>query len=220
MNAAQLRISRTLWRAREVRAYREWRRLVNKGASSAVGSKRQLAHAAWEKAHKERVRRDKQIAGLRPVKISTAGLRFIIREEGERNRPYDDSEGYATTGVGHLIRKASVRTLTLAERQKWTLTDAEVMTLLAHDLDRFERAVRKAIKGVSGVTQAMFDAMVSLAFNIGEGGFATSSVAREIRAGNFRAAASAFMMWDRPAVLEPRREREVHLFLTSNYTTT
>jgi lysozyme len=60
----------------------------------------------------------------------------------------------------------------------------------------------------------MFDACVSLAFNIGADGFARSTVAREIRAGNKRAAADAFLNWSHPSELRDRRRRERSLFLS------
>src|SRR6202035_3888215 len=42
-----------------------------------------------------------------------------------------------------------------------------------------------------------FDALVSLCFNIGAGGFHSSTVLRQHRAGNYAAAADAFLMWDK-----------------------
>jgi lysozyme len=41
-----------------------------------------------------------------------------------------------------------------------------------------------------------FDAMVSLAFNIGSRAFRSSTVLRQHRAGNYLAAGDAFLMWD------------------------
>ena len=56
----------------------------------------------------------------------------------------------------------------------------EVDTLLAKDLARFEPAVRKAFsgKGALKATHNRFNAALSLAFNIGAAGFASSTVYR------------------------------------------
>jgi GH24 family phage-related lysozyme (muramidase) len=46
-------------------------------------------------------------------------------------------------------------------------------------------------------TSNQFGAMVSLCFNIGSGAFASSTVLHRHRAGNYTAAADAFLMWDK-----------------------
>lgn len=74
------------------------------------------------------------------------------------------------------------------------ISEAEADGLLRRDLDRFEQAVDNAAPGAS---QAQFDAMVSLAFNIGVGAFLRSSVLRLHKAGDFRRAAEAFGMWNK-----------------------
>ena len=49
---------------------------------------------------------------------------------------------------------------------------------------------------------------MSLAFNIGAGGFVGSSVVRQINAGNMQAAADDFLLWDHPPELLGRRKGE------------
>jgi lysozyme len=56
--------------------------------------------------------------------------------------------------------------------------------------------------------------MVSLCFNIGVNGFAGSSVARDLNAGNVQAAADAFLLWDHPEELLGRRKVERAQFLS------
>lgn len=149
--------------------------------------------------------------------ISKAGLRFLIREEGVRPFAYNDPAGHATFGVGHLIHRGPV---TAEDRLKWGTPERPqpmkfVMDVLEHDLDTYEAAVDEAAHGRKRKRE--FDAMVSLAFNIGAGGFRTSTVAREFSAGHKQAAANAFLLWDNPSILRPRREREKRLFLTGQY---
>jgi hypothetical protein len=62
-------------------------------------------------------------------------------------------------------------------------------------------------------------AMVSLAYNIGLGGFRKSTVLRQHNAGNFQAAARAFALWNKAGGkilpgLTARRAREASLYLT------
>jgi lysozyme len=98
-----------------------------------------------------------------------------------------------------------------------TWTQAQCDERFATDLGRFERAVSAAI-GNAPTTQNQFDAMVSLAFNIGSAGFSGSTVARKHKAGDHAWAANAFLMWNKQkgAVLRGltrRREAERLLYL-------
>ncbi|EJX2352171.1 glycoside hydrolase family protein, partial [Salmonella enterica] len=62
-----------------------------------------------------------------------------------------------------------------------------------------------------------YDALCSLIFNIGASAFTGSSVRRYLNAGNYTAAADAFLKWPRagsnPTILAPRRGRERAMFL-------
>lgn len=94
------------------------------------------------------------------------------------------------------------------------ITEGQADTLLQQDLDRFEEAVAHAAPVAS---QNQFDAMVSLAFNIGIGAFLKSSVLREHLAGNSRGAAEAFGLWVNGGGrvlpgLQRRRAREAELY--------
>lgn len=155
-------------------------------------------------------------------RTSSEGREFLAREEGLVPFAYNDSEGHATFGVGHLLHLGNV---TAADRRKWgskskPKSRAYVMRVFARDLRVYEAAVRDAVGG-KRLRQFEFDALVSLCFNIGTGGLARSTVVKRIRegrgGGHFRAAGDAFLNWSKPAVLRPRRERERNLFLTGRY---
>jgi lysozyme len=151
------------------------------------------------------------------LRLSHHGAAFIASEEGVRTRPYVDSVGWATSGVGHLITPRH-RGVTADDVRRWTFpsTRAAIDYFRNHDVVTYERAVRQAI-GEHGLTQAQYDVCVSLAFNIGTGGFANSTVAREIRAGHMRAAGDAFLNWAHPSVLLGRRRRERARFLAGHW---
>lgn len=144
--------------------------------------------------------------------ISAAGVMFIGEKEGKRNEPYRDIAGvwtvcYGSTGA-HVLRDG-VR------------TDAECVSLLDEDLDRFEAAVNRCTPVVK--SQPQFDALVSLSFNIGENAFCRSTLARKLNAGDEYGAAEQFLVWDKARVngvlvsvrgLTNRRQAERTLFLS------
>lgn len=161
--------------------------------------------------------RTKQLAALKVKTVSDAGLRMLIREEGSIPHAYNDPVGFATFGVGHLLHRSRV---TAEDERQWGSKAKPkpelVMPTLRADIKRFEAAVFAAIDRKS-VKQHEFDALVSLAFNIGTAGFAGSTVARKVREGRMVEAGEAFMLWDNPSMLRPRRDRERRLFLTGQY---
>ncbi len=136
------------------------------------------------------------------LKISPAGLTAIKQREGVELRAYQDTRGIWTIGVGHTGREVH-------RGLRWT--EEQVNTALEHDIGWAEAAVNSDVH--TPLTQNEFDALVSLTYNIGAGGFAGSSVRKQLNAGNKQAAADDFLMWERPAVLVKRREGERAQFL-------
>lgn len=143
---------------------------------------------------------------------STQGRLFIEKEEGTVLHLYQDQVGKWTIGTGHLVRPGEDFTNGISPEQ----ADA----LLAEDLRLSESCVNSIVMGDIG--QNMFDACVSLTFNIGVGAFVLSSVAKLINAGDYLAAADAFRLWNKATVdgklvvlpvLVGRRERERAVFL-------
>ena len=145
--------------------------------------------------------------------ISQKGLEFLVKEEGVVPWAYNDSEGHATFGVGHLIHLGPVND---KDRARWGTkrkpkTREFAMKVFRKDLAAYEATVRDSVD--VGLAAHEFDALVSLCFNIGRAGFRESTVVRKLNAGNRRGAADAIRLWDRPSVLRARRERERALFL-------
>lgn len=123
------------------------------------------------------------------ARTSTAGLHLITRFEGVVLRYYNDPVGFCTVGVGHLVRRSGCSRSELNTRVSAT----RAMTILRADVGRFERAVRAI--GVD-LNQNRFDALVSLAFNCGEGAIGPgSTIHRKLKAGDYDGAADAFMLW-------------------------
>jgi lysozyme len=93
-----------------------------------------------------------------------------------------------------------------------TLTDEQVEELLRSDLRWCSEAVESSVK--VPLTQGQYDALYSLCFNIGETNFRKSTVVKKINENDIQGAADAILMWNKPAVLQKRRERERALFLS------
>jgi lysozyme len=144
--------------------------------------------------------------------LSPSGAAFIGREEGCVLHPYNDSASppNATIGIGHLIHFGPVTGADVARYRNFSRQDA--IRLLLRDASICEQAIARYVH--VGLNQNEYDALCSLIFNIGTGGFAGSSVLRFLNAGNRRAAADAFLLWRNPGLLG-RRLRERTLFLTS-----
>lgn len=97
----------------------------------------------------------------------------------------------------------------------WTLDQAKAR--LERDVTKFAIGVEKLI-GKTPTTQGQFDAMVSLAYNIGIGAFAKSSILANHNAKRPLNAAASFALWNKGggkvlAGLVRRRKAEADLYL-------
>lgn len=139
------------------------------------------------------------------MKTSKAGVDFIKRFEALRLTAYDDGRGVITIGYGH----------TATARAGMRITEAQAAELLRSDLSSKEACVERTIR--VPVSQTQFDALVSLAYNIGCSAFAKSSVVRYLNNGEQEQAAKAFLMWNKVNGkswdgLTKRREQEMAMF--------
>ena len=139
--------------------------------------------------------------------IGERGLALIKRWEGCKLKAYKCPAGVLTVGYGSTGQHV---------KPGMAITQAQADKLLRHDLARFESAVDQLAPGAS---QNEFDAMVSLAFNIGVARFKESTVLRRHKAGQRQSAAAAFLMWNRAGGqilkgLTNRRTDEAALYLS------
>lgn len=87
---------------------------------------------------------------------------------------------------------------------------------MANDLKKFEAAANSAVK--RPLNQNQFDALVSLAYNIGTSAFSQSTLVKKLNAHDIRGAADQFDVWvnaggKRMQGLVNRRNKEKQLFL-------
>jgi GH24 family phage-related lysozyme (muramidase) len=142
--------------------------------------------------------------------LSERGAEFIEREEGYRADAYNDSQGYCTVGIGHLI---GYHACTSADHATWDgMSMATALKLLAADNAPGLQAIQHWIK--PELTQPQVDALCSLLYNCGPGAI-TGGVQRAIN--NGQPVDQAFLAWAHPSVLLGRRQREVALFNHGDY---
>lgn len=146
---------------------------------------------------------------------SKSGIDFIKSEEAFRPKMYLDKTGNPTIGYGTLIDKPEEYFLRTA-----TITEEDAIQLLKNDLVRFEKAVNDSIK--MPLTQAKFDSLISLAYNIGPDAFKSSTLVKQINAGaSNEDIIKEFMKWifSKGIVLDglvKRRAKEAALFIGSS----
>jgi lysozyme len=137
---------------------------------------------------------------------SVAGLAMTKQLEGLQLTAYQDQAGRWTIGYGHAGPDVHAGL---------TITQAQAEQLLERDLAAAVACVNRAV--TSGINQNQFDALVDFVFNLGCGSLLSSTLLRQVNAGDFTAAAQQFLLWDHagglvvPGLLE-RRRAELQLF--------
>lgn len=122
------------------------------------------------------------------MNVDAPGERLIKQYEGCKLKAYPDPAtggdpwtiGFGATGPG--IKKGVV----------WTQAQAD--DRFTADIGKFAAQVAAKI-GAAPTTQGQFNAMVSLAYNIGMGNFGQSSLLRLHKEGNYDGAAGQFGRW-------------------------
>ncbi|MBV4411701.1 lysozyme [Enterobacteriaceae bacterium YMB-R22] len=149
------------------------------------------------------------------MKISEQGLALIKRFEGYSLKAYPDP---ATGGAPWTIGYGWTKPVNgIPVQPGMTITAFKAEQLLRCGIVSYEQALNKLIK--VPVTQAQFDAMISLAWNIGTMAFSTSTLLKCLNQKNYRGAAEQFLYWNRAGDkimpgLQQRRIAEQRLFLS------
>jgi len=143
------------------------------------------------------------------MNISDKGIAFIKEFEGCKLTAYKCSAGVLTIGWGH----------TGEVKPGETITQYEADQLFLKDIKPRVDAVNRLVK--ADITQGMFDALVSFAYNLGIQALAGSTMLKMINAGSQEAAAEQFLRWDRAAGrqvpgLTRRRRAEMDLYNSEN----
>ena len=144
---------------------------------------------------------------------SPAAFTLIKFFEGFRASAYLCAAGKRTIGYGHVLLGD--------ENLPKQISREQADHLLRNDVEAVARVVALAIE--CPLTQGQFDALVSLAFNIGTTAFLKSTLARKLNLGDdLESCASEFLRWHKATVggkkialdgLTRRRAAERALFL-------
>ncbi|MCU4327744.1 lysozyme [Acinetobacter johnsonii] len=143
--------------------------------------------------------------------ISPSGIDLICNFEGKRLAAYDDGVGVWTIGFGTTVYPNGIKV-----KKGDTCTEVQAKAYMAHDLKKFETAVNNAV--TVPLSQNQFDALVSLAYNIGTNAFSKSTLVKKLNVNDIRGAADQFDVWvnaggKRMQGLVNRRTVEKALFL-------
>jgi len=138
---------------------------------------------------------------------SKACLDLIKRFEGCKLTAYKCPAGVWTVGWGATGPN-------IVQGTRWTQEQADAR--LEEDVRRFSFGVSRSIDGAA-TSQNEFDALVSLAYNIGLGAFGGSTLLKLHRAGDKVAAGNQFVRWNKAGGrvldgLSRRREAEANLY--------
>lgn len=162
----------------------------------------------WRRVATERI----ATVRIRPPHVTDACYKLIKLAEGYSSTPYLCAGGVWTIGFG-ATRGANFEPITKAHPQidittanKWFYRDVKI----------FELGVRRDTK--TQLNDNQFSALVSLAYNIGQGNFRASTLLRRLNRGDYEGCADNFWQWRRAngvilAGLVKRRELERLMFV-------
>ena len=148
------------------------------------------------------------------MKISQNGLNLIKEFEGLSLKPYLDVVNIPTIGWGNTY---------YPDGKKVTMNDKPIDELKANEIleyianKDFASFVSKVVK--VPLNQNQFDALVSFAYNVGNGSLQNSTLLKKLNSGDYQGASNEFLRWNKSggkvlSGLTKRREKERALFLS------
>jgi len=142
-----------------------------------------------------------------PGKMNQAGLDLLKHFEGLRLDAYVCAAGVVTIGYGSTGSHV---------RMGDHITEVQAEQLLVQDLGRFEKGVTDMVKVPLNSNQ--FSALVSFAFNLGNGALQNSTLLKKLNQKDYNGAADEFLRWNKAGGralegLTRRRKAERELFL-------
>ena len=154
------------------------------------------------------------------MKSSPACQHLVETEEGDHHEPYICPSGKWTVGIGHRLYPGDKIAGLSFDGKKWSgqISELQSNQIFLADIAKFELAVTNAVK--VPLMQREFDALVSLAFNIGREAFTDSTLVKMLNAKKPRRnCAAQFARWNKGEDKQPldgltiRRARELCMFL-------
>jgi len=154
-----------------------------------------------------------------PTTYSDTLIDFLKHEEGRSGKPvltaYDIKDGMITIGYGHAERKS----ITKMRANVTTITEDQALDLLLEDIKDAQKGVDRIMRDMKDekckvfVSQNMYDAMISLTYNMGIGNMRKSDFLKKLKAGDIEGATKQILVQN---VTYPghvkRRKKEAFLF--------
>lgn len=146
------------------------------------------------------------------MKFSSNGIELIKQFEGLSLKPYLDAVNIPTIGFGNTYYEDGTK-VTLKDRPITEERATELLEFIANKT--FSENINKVVK--VPLNQNQFDALVSFAYNIGNGNFNSSTLLRWLNQGNYKEASMQLLRWDKSKGivlngLTKRRKAEKALF--------
>jgi lysozyme len=106
--------------------------------------------------------------------LNNKGYLFITKHEGLKLKPYLCPAKIPTIGYGNTYY-ANGKRVTLLDKQ---ITKQEAFEMFKEIADKFAKRVDTLVS--SNITQNQFNALVSFAYNVGTGNFASSTLLKKV----------------------------------------
>lgn len=156
------------------------------------------------------------------MQVGQQGKNLFKDWEGLVPHEYLDSGGAPTIGIGHLLTRSERTSGKIVIGGKALdyrngLTEPQCWDLLDQDLNDVESTVNKSV--AVPLNQNQFDALVSFAFNVGNGAFRGSTLLKLLNQRQYDQVPAELRRWNRDnghvvQGLSNRREKEVALWNT------
>lgn len=147
------------------------------------------------------------------IRTSQAGLEIIGNAESCRNEPYHCPANILTVGIGS--------TTGTIEQRKYS--DEEIAQRWVEDLKEAEQCVNQYANG-DKLPQSVFDATVSITFNVGCSKMKSSSIFKYLNTSEYEKACNELPRWNkaggkvlRGLVVRREKERKLCLLDLSSY---
>lgn len=148
------------------------------------------------------------------MEISDKGLNLIKKFEGFSSTPYLCPAHIPTIGYGNTFYEDGTKVALDDE----PISEERATELLKYIADKtFSAFVNRTVD--VELNQNQFDALVSFAYNLGNGSLESSTLLKKLNAGDYDGAADEFIRWNKAGGkiltgLTKRRTEERELFLS------
>lgn len=142
---------------------------------------------------------------------SAAFFTSLIGYEGYSSKPYKDTGGVATIGIGSTKYEdgTSVKITDKPIDQKRAVQIAQ-----AH-ISKDEQAFRKSLQGVK-IAQVEYDVYLDFMYNFGQSNWRSSSMLSNLKAGQYVAACKSLLRWKYVTKFQSGKKTQLDCSIRSN----